>query len=438
MILFELRTACFAAALLFMLPAHGAEIAENKPVIINEEQALGVFFERNLDLIMAHFDIERGQAAQIIASAIPNPTVEANFYEINSMIWTKQVSPATGLSWPQGGFPAWSMRVEQLIITAGKRTLRMESSELGTRALEYDLRNVVRVLSNAVRRAYYDLLLAQKSAELAQNNSDRYRDIVKLNKTRLDVGDIAGIDFTRIEVEALKAQSDVDSTRAALARAKAELLLLLGWPENSINIEAADKWPVFNTEKSKKSQTELVNKALEERPDLIAAKVRVEQAEKNVELARRLVIPDVTLIGFYQKDPGNFYTSTGGVGFSFELPLFYRQQGEIATAGVEMNNARLFIRQSEQNIRGDVMKAQAAWISAEAITQRFEESVVNRIEMLRKAVELAYQKGAAGFLELIDAERNYKAMMQDYYNALANRSSARADLIMATGEEVYK
>ena len=61
--------------------------------------------------------------------------------------------------------------------------------------------------------------------------------------------------------------------------------------------------------------------------------------------------------------------------------------------------------------------------------------MVGRIEKLRAAQEFAYQKGAAGLLDLIDAERNFKAMMLDYHTALANRSNAWADLMMALGEE---
>jgi cobalt-zinc-cadmium efflux system outer membrane protein len=62
--------------------------------------------------------------------------------------------------------------------------------------------------------------------------------------------------------------------------------------------------------------------------------------------------------------------------------------------------------------------------------------VVKRIETLRQAQEIAYQKGAVGVLDLIDAERSYKAIMLDYYIALTNRSKAWADLLMAYGEEI--
>jgi len=433
---YKLSKACLLiAALVFVLPADGVEIS-GAPVVVNEQQALKLFFERNIDLIMAHYNIERGAAEQIIAAALPNPNIDGELSEINEMIWSKQVSSNTGNRWPQGGFPAWMIRIEQMIITAGKRTLRMESSELGTQALEYDLRDTVRVLSNALRHAYYNLLLAQKTADLAQANLERYRNILRANKTRLDIGDIAGYDYTRIEVEALKAENDVATTQADVKRAQAELLLLLGWPENAVTIRATEQWPAFNTDKSRKSQPELVQQALDKRPDLSAAKIRVAQADKNRELAKQMVIPDVTLHGYYLKDPGNFFTNQGGAGFKSDLPLLYRQEGEIASAEVELNKAHLFIRQSEQSIRGEVMKTLAAWKKAETITQRFEHSVISRIEALRKSAEIAYQKGASGFLELLDAERNYKAMMQEYYNTLANRSAAWADLIMATGEEV--
>jgi outer membrane protein, heavy metal efflux system len=433
------------ATVAFIVPAYGAE-SNSSPLVLTEQQALKLFFERNLDLILAHYNIESGAAQQIIAAALPNPSAQADFNELNSAIWSKQPTPnavssngsGTHLSWAQGSFPAWMIRIEQMIITAGKRTLRMEGSEMGTQGLEYDLRDTVRVLSNALRHAYYNLLLAQKSAELAQSNQERYRAILHANKTRLDVGDIAGYDYTRIEVEALQAENDADTAQAELNRAQAELLLLMGWPENSINIQAAEQWPASDTEISRQSQNELVKQALDKRPDLAAAKIRVSQAEKNSELAKRMAIPDLTLIGYYMKDPGNFYVSSGGVGFKLDLPLFYRQEGEIASSVVELNKAHVFIRQTEQNIRGDVMKAQASWKSAEAITQSFEHSVLQRIEARRKAVEFAYQKGAADFLELLDAVRTYKEMMQEYFNALADRSNAWADLLMAAGEEVHR
>ncbi|WP_333873506.1 TolC family protein [Methylobacter sp.] len=395
---------------------------------ITEQQAVALFYQRNLGLIAANFNIEDAQAQEVIAAAIPNPVFSFTISSLNPNMFRQQYSNTP--------LPAISPQIQQLIETAGKRRLRIESSGLATEAVNFDLKDTVRVLTNAVRRSYYSLLLAQKMAKVAADNFERYREILRVNNIRLKVGDISATDFTRIEVESLKAQGDQDQAKTALNQARADLLLLLGWPENSLEISAVEAWPEANPGIAKAGQDQLAEQALERRPDLQAARVRIEQAGKMLTLANRLAIPDVTVSAFYQRDPGNFFTDSGGVGVSVPLPLFYRQEGEISRARVGLSSAELVLKQTEQGVRAEVMKALSAWQSADAIAQRFETAVVKRIEMLRKAQEIAYQKGAVGLLDLIDAERNYKAMMLDYYTALANRSNAWADLLMAYGEEV--
>ncbi|MGZ4954114.1 MAG: TolC family protein [Methylobacter sp.] len=395
---------------------------------ITEQQAIALFYQRNLGLIAANFNIEDAQAQEVIAAAIPNPVFSFTISSLSPNMFRQQYSNKP--------LPAISPQIQQLIETAGKRRLRIESSGLATEAVNFDLKDTVRVLTNAVRRSYYSLLLAQKMAKVAADNFERYREILRVNNIRLKVGDISATDFTRIEVESLKAQGDQDQAKTALNQARADLLLLLGWPENSLEISAVEAWPEANPGIAKAGQDQLAEQALERRPDLQAARVRIEQAGKMLTLANRLAIPDVTVSAFYQRDPGNFFTDSGGVGVSVPLPLFYRQEGEISRARVGLSSAELALKQTELGVRAEVMKALSAWQSADAIAQRFETAVVKRIEMLRKAQEIAYQKGAVGLLDLIDAERNYKAMMLDYYTALANRSNAWADLLMAYGEEV--
>ena len=404
-----------------------AEAVSAGPLAITEQQAIALFYQRNLGLIAASLNIDDAQAQEIIAAAIPNPVFSLIVSELNPKI-----------SRPENrgqAVPAVLPQIQQLIETAGKRRLRIESSELATEAVNFDVQDVARVLTNAVRRSYYNLLLAQKTLKVASDNFERYREILRVNEVRLKVGDVAAVDFIRIEVESLKVQGDQDQARAALNQARADLLLLLGWPENSIEITAVEAWPEATPEIALARQDQLVERALERRPDMRAARVRIAQAKKMLTLAQRLVIPDVTLSAFYERDAGNFFANSGGVGISLPIPLFYQQKGQISKARVGVTTAELALAQGEQGVRTEVLKASASWQSADAIARRFETSVVKRIETLRKAQEIAYQKGAVGVLDLIDAERSYKAIMLDYYTALANRSKAWADLVMAYGEE---
>jgi len=210
---------------------------------------------------------------------------------------------------------------------------------------------------------------------------------------------------------------------------------LLGWPENSVEISAREAWPAAIPEIATVRQDELIRRALDRRPDMRAARVRIAQARKMLTLAQRQVIPDVTINAYYDQDQGNQFPRTGGFGISIPIPLFYQQKGEISKARVDVTSSELALAQAELGVRAEVVKAWASWQSADAIARRFEASVISRIETLRKAQELAYQKGAIGVLDLIDAQRSYRAIMLDYHSALANRSKAWADLLMAYGEE---
>lgn len=412
-------------------PAPHAEIAppDDKNIAMTEQQVIAMFYQRNLDLIAAHFNIDVAQAQEVIAAAIPNPVFSFNISSLSPEIFKNSNSNQTAL-------PAISPQLSQLIETAGKRRLRIESSELATEAVTFDLQDTLRTLTNAVRHDYYTLLLTQKTEQMVSDNVKRYQDILKVNRIRLKTGDIAETDYTRIEVESLKVQADLDQAHAALKQARAALLLLLGWPENKLDIVAVEAWPKATPTITHAKQEQLVKQALERRPDLQAARIRIAQAQKMLTLANRLTIPDVTVSAYYQRDPGNYFTDSAGVGISVPLPLFYRQEGEISQARVGVSSAELVLTQTEQTIHSDIMQALAAWQGADAIAQRFETLVVTRIETLRKEQEFAYENGAIGLLDLIDAERSYKAMMLDYYTALANRSNAWADLLMAYGEEV--
>ena len=406
----------FSLCLALICNAAWADTPIRNAATLTEDESIALFFQRNLGLIAAKFNVDQSRAEEIIAAAIPNPVFSFWLVELSNQ-WKVSNQNTRSL-------PGYTIMIQQLIETAGKRGLRMEGAEMGTEAAELDLMDVIRVLSNAVRHAFYGLLLAQKNLDVAKDNLARYQRILEANQIRLEAGDISEIDYTRIEVENLKAQGELDRTETALKQARTELLLLLGWPENSLTLTAAEAWPKSNLKDDLYREDALTRKALATRPDFRAAKVRIDQAGKNLELARRLVYPDVTVTAAYAKDPGNYFTNTGQLALSMPLPIFYRQEGEIAKAGVALNNAEINLRQTEQNVKADVVKALSAWKSADAIAKRFEQSVLERIEKLRVAQEFAYQKGATGLLGLIDAERSYRAMMLNYYTALANRSNA--------------
>jgi len=424
------------SAALCLLGALMAFEAHAQSVPLSIDEALAIFYQRNLDLIAAQYNIDQSRADAIVAAAIPNPTLGVQISELSNR--PNMGSNATGCNHAANVScgPAEYFSFSQLIEVAGKRGLRIESSCFATQAAESDFRDAVRIFSNMVRDAYYDLVLAQKNHWLAQEIVDHYQTISKANQLRMNSGDIAESDFLRVKMEAMRAQSDLDTAQTAVEQAQAGLAVILRWPDNGLHFEAKEQWPDIKDIGESLSKDDLMNKALQQRPDLLADKQRAAQAEKELELARRLKYPDVTVNAGYARDPSNNTLNSFFVGVSVPVPLFYQYQGESDKAAVALNQNQLAVEQTELGIRNDVASALATWNSADKIVQRFHGGLLDDALSVRNSAELAYSKGATGVLDFIEAQRSYKNVMRDYSQAMINRANAYYDLAKALGEEV--
>lgn len=395
---------------------------------MTEREIISIFFERNIDLLSAQFEIDRAEAMEWIASAIPNPELSFGLNELNGVIVGRpnQVG-SQGLG--------YNVFLTQMIITAGKRDLRMESARFGREAVEADFKDALRILVNKLRHGFYDLLLAQKSLLVAHENVATFDRLAEANRLRESTGDIAETELKRVEIERLKAKGELNLAEANLKTRQSDLAKLLNWPERAMDYEVADAWPKIASRYESVKEHELLERALDERPDLKAQDLRVQQMGKEAELARRLVAPDVNLSGGYLQDAGNLNLDSGAVLATAEVPVFYQYSGQVGRALADFNAERNQQEQLKNRIRKEVVSTLAALSGASAIVDRFEGQVIQRIKKAKSSVEFAYAQGAAGLIDLLDAERNYKAMMLDYYVAENHRALAYADLLMAMGEE---
>lgn len=400
------------------------------------DEVMALFYQRNLDLIAAQYNLEQSHADQIIAAAIPNPNISIQVSELskNANLGATAIGcnpdPHVSCGYAQ------NYSFSQLLEIAGKRGLRMESSGFASLAAENDFRDAIRIFSNLVRGAYYDLLQVQKNRWLIEEISHHYDETAKINQLRLKTGEISESDFLRVRIEALHAHSDMDSAQKAVKQAQAKLALLLRWPAKNLKFEAKEQWPEFQNMGQNNDEEDLIKTALEQRPDLQANKQRVEQFKKQLELARREIYPDVTVNAGYARDPSNNNLNSFFVGVNVPVPLFYQYQGEADKSAVHLNQAQLAVEQTELNIRSDVVDALAAWNSADKIVQRFETSLLNDAKIVRDSSESAFRKGSSSAIEFIEAQRTYKTAMRDYYDAVINRTKAYFDLLKSIGFEL--
>ena len=410
--------ALLAALLQFGLARFGpAQEAGLRSLTLSD--ALTLAERRNPTLKAQAQTIESSRADEITAGLHPNPTFQ------------NDTSSAT-------------LGLYQEFEIGGKRRARLESARLATSISQTDFADARRTLVANVRQTFVSALLARANAALARENLDSFARVIELNRLRLEKGALSGADFLKIELQKLQFQTDLEDASLALKTAKASLRALLGASVLSEEFEVEGELRATAFEKS---LPELEQAALANRPDLRSAETGVEKAAADIRLAKANRYPDPT-IGASLLHTGNeiggpswfepFYpkgetSNSMGLGISFPIPLFNRNQGEIARTRSEERRARFLAEASRNQVLQDVDTAYAAFQSSRERVRLYEETYLSRAKDSRDTAEFAYEKGATSVLDLLDAERTYRATELAYRKELAAHETNLAELEAAVG-----
>ncbi len=391
---------------------------------LSQAQALAV--ERNHDLKLARSAVASAEAGVQSAGAAPNPVVGLSTSGIGpgmggGSLWRKQIDTV--------------LSVSQLIERGNKRELRTENARHQVRAASADVQDVQRQLRVLVAQAYADLMAAQDKLAASRDASQLLDATLAAAQTRRAAGDIAGADVERVKVDALRARNDVAAAQGELARARQVLALLLGETARADMIEAADGWPVL--EGAMPPDQAALARLIDARADVRAAQARVEAALSGTRLADALRTRDVTVGAQYEHYPQLAYpngASGNSVGVSISMPLFtrYYYQGEIASAQASLDAAQIALERTRERAHAEVAAALAALTTASERVRRNRDELLVAAEKAARAAEYAYQNGAVGVMDVLDARRTLRATRLDALAAQADFSKALAAWKAAT------
>ncbi|NTV71829.1 MAG: TolC family protein [Azonexaceae bacterium] len=396
--------------LVFLLPL--MSFAQGQMALgLKESEALWRQNSRELHLAQA---VVAGAAADVrVAGQRPNPDVSLNVLSIS----------------PWSGFGAGSLkdkkmdsqfRIDQLIERGGKRDLRVKGAESRLDAARFEMDDVARQQIGVLRYAYYNLRLAQQKLMLARDTAVLYAKTVDAGRLRLKAGDIAPVDLSRLQIDSARAESDARQAVTELEQAQVALAYLIGREADARHLVATDDWPMLE-------EQALDQAPLAERPDLDAARKRLDAAVADRDLAKAKKRRDVTLGFQYERNLQNAPTDSVGFGISVPLFVWHEYEGDIERAEADLNLARLQLEQQQAQVAGQVAQARNALLSARDRYKRFEGGLLADAEKVAGAAELAYSKGAMSLMDLLDARRTQRQIQIEAASARADYAKALSD-----------
>ncbi|MEI9812183.1 MAG: TolC family protein [Acidobacteriota bacterium] len=128
--------------------------------------------------------------------------------------------------------------------------------------------------------------------------------------------------------------------------------------------------------------------------------------------------------------------SSMGFYFSMPLPVFNKNQGEIARAQREITLARARIVAQESTIETEVDKAYRQYSVSRQMLTDVEANMLSKARSVRDTTEYSYRRGEASLVEFLDAQRAFNDAMQTYNDARANYARSLYAIETVSGETV--
>lgn len=391
-------------------------------VRIDLQRAIQLALDHNHALLAAKTQVTQSKAQELTASLRPNPV----------LTWNDFFLPAFTPSQMNGDYITNASEFDVLfsytLERGRKRKWRAQNARDNTAVVQSQVQDNERALTFSVAQQFINVLLAESSLTFAQQNLSSFEQSLKVSQERYQKGAISEGDLLKIKLQRLQFQEDVSSAKLARQQALDSLRDLLGYESVPRNYDVAGNLAYTPIQGSVE---DLQAKALNLRPDLRAANQAVVAARSNYMLARANGKRDVTLTSGY-----SHVAAANDASFSLgmEIPLFNRNQGEIARTNAAITQSEEAKSAAQQAVLTDVSTAYDAVKTGEGIIQLYQSGYLKDSRESLDISRYAYQRGAASLLDFLDAERSYRSIELTYRQTLATYMLAVEQLHEAVGE----
>ena len=412
-------TLCAAIAL---LPTLALAQTPQGPVTVTLDQAIQMALDHNHNLLAARTTVQQSEAQEVTANLRPNPTLFTD-WEYLPLQHPSGISFLDYLHDSTEG----DLGMSYLFERGKKRQHRLQAAKDATAVTRSQVADNERGLTFQVAQLFINVQLAQSTLDLAELDLKSFEKTVEIGERQFKSGAISENDYLKIELQLLQFQQDVDQAELAKTQALSDLRQLLGYESVPSDYQVTG---TFDYQPLVLTLPELQTKALENRPDLRAAVQGVTAAGSQHELAKANGKVDVTGSANYSHVNG---ISAATVSISFPLPIFDRNQGEIARTRFAITQAQQQKDAAQGQVMTDVRDAYEGLQTSDRVARYFRSTYLEVSQKNRDISEYAYRRGAASLLDFLDAERSYRATQLAWRQTIAAYLTALEQLREAVG-----
>lgn len=419
----------FLSILLLLVGVHlfaQSEAISHSPYVeksIDYTTYLNLIINNNLAYAAEKFNVDIAEANIKSAHSFPDPELTFEGTDNGEQRMKMGYEFAASLDWT--------------LELGGKRKARIElaksESEVSKSLLEDFFRNL-----RAEATLYY--LVALRNERLYNSQLEAYnnmREIARADSLRYQFGDISEVTARQSKLEARTILNDVLEAESEWQNSLLDLVLLTNRQPSDTIFKPIGDFDRFNRDFL---LHDLIITAQNNRSDFLAALQNKSVAKRLIDLERANRKIDLGLsVGVeYASYVRNVVAPTPShtpvsVGISIPLKFSNRHNSELKIAQFNQQQIAYEYAHIENLIQVEVTQAFREYNTMRKQLLAFDDGILDEAKSILEGRTYSYKRGENSLLEVLDAQRTYNEVQQNYHDTLFKTAAALVELEKAAG-----
>lgn len=377
----------------------------------------------NLGYVAQQYNVNISEAGIESAKVFPDPQLSVGAYD------NQQASLHLGQGYDLG--------LGTTLELGGKRNARIGLAQSQAELSKALLLDYFRNLRADAAIAYYSTIQLRELLSVQQNSYQTIKQLADADSLRFKLGVITETDARQSKLEASNFLNTVFQNEADWKTS----LIQLGQFAGNKSIDTLIV-PVGSFENFERQfvLNDLITNAQSSRADAVAAQNNKVVADKNLRLVKANRVPDLGInAGFlYSGESTNDIAPTPAyrsisAGLSIPLKFSNHYKGDLKAATYSIKQTEIQYQQILQQIQVEVTQAYYNYQAVQKQVRQFNNGMLSDAKKVLEGKIYSYKRGETSLLEVLNAQRTYNDVQQNYYQALFNYASSLINLERASG-----
>ena len=417
----------FLSSVFSPLFSQGAEqYPEDRFLTLMEAESL--FMKNNLLLLAAKFQIETKRALIIQARLYANPNIFLEQNTFNDK--TDRVFDFT-----RNGQTV--VQIQQLFLLGGKIDKRIKVAEINTKISEERFSDILRALKLELRTNFLSIYFLREALKFYDKSIESLRRTVDYSERAYLNRTLLLSEVLRIKALLFFLEQERTEILVQIKEKESSLRVLLNedsiYGKNIIPVIDEKKLDSINPEIYKSN--EVLELAIEYRPDLKAAIQSVKYEEANLALQKANAIPDLSFGPVYNR-AGTYIPNYFGFTAQLNVPIFDRNQGNIEAAEKAILERRSGLQNQRITVENEVVIELTRAIEKNKIYNQFKGKFTEDYGNLATLMISNYQKRYLTIIEFADFFETYRNTIVNILKLKTERAESFERLNYVTGKSI--